>query len=90
MTMGGGASTQGPGGNDVANAARNRSRGNGQEGAAVREGGLALAQEIINARETYAGVGGVLDPTSDVRLMTENITLDTDEARRSRRASRDW
>lgn len=77
MNMGGGAVAQGPGGNDVVNASRNRSRGNGDEGQAVRAGGLALAQEIANARDAYVGVGGVLDPTADVRLLTENITLDT-------------
>lgn len=78
MGMGGGAqAAEGPGGNDVANTARNRARGNGPEGEAVRLGGLALAQQMIAARDEYANVGGVLDPTSDVRLLTENITLDT-------------
>ncbi len=78
MSMGGGAqAAEGPGGNDVANTARNRARGNGPEGEAVRLGGLALAQQMIAARDAHANVGGVLDPTSDVRLLTENITLDT-------------
>lgn len=75
MGMGGGATAEGFGGNDIANVSRNRSRGNESE--EVRLGGLAIAQGIINDRDELQNVGGVLDPTSDVRLLTENITLDT-------------
>lgn len=77
LNMGGGASAQGIGGQDVANVSRNRSNGNGPEGEAVRRGGLAIAQEIINDRDRLAGIGGVLDPTTDVRLLSNNMTLDT-------------
>ena len=77
FSFGGGQSVQGLGGNDVVNISRNRSRGNGSEGAAVRSGGLAVASEIVNARDTYEGYGGYLDPTSDLRFLTENQTLDT-------------
>ena len=77
MKMGGGASTQGYGGNDMANISRNRSNGNGVGGQEVRENGLALAQGILSDRDRLQNIGGVLDPTTDVRLLTENITLDT-------------
>ena len=77
MKMGGGASTQGFGGNDIANVSRNRSNGNGAGGEEVRENGLALAQGILTDRDRLQNIGGVLDPTTDVRLLTENVTLDT-------------
>lgn len=77
MKMGGGGSTQGYGGNDIANVSRNRANGNGIGGEEVRIGGLALAQAILNDRDRLKNIGGVLDPTTDVRLLTENVTLDT-------------
>lgn len=80
VSFNGGAPVAGaPGGNDVANVNRNRARGAGDAGAAVRQGGLALAQQMIKSRDTLVNVGGVLDPTADVRLLTENVTLDTSD-----------
>ena len=45
----------------------------------VRAGGLALAQEIVVDRDALRSVGGFADPTSDVRLLTEAMTLDTSD-----------
>lgn len=67
----------GYGGNDMANASRNWSYGNEAIGAPVAEGGLAVANAIIADRDASKNVGGYADPTSDVRLLTEAITLDT-------------
>ena len=77
LQFGGGQAATGAGGNDAVNALRNRSRGNGGEGAEVRAGGLAVAQGIVRDRDEYEGYGGYLDPTSDVRYLTEPATLDT-------------
>ena len=77
IQFGGGQNAQGPGGNDLVNVARNRSRGNGSAGAATRAGGLAIARQIKNARDQYEGYGGYLDPTSDIRFLTESSTVDT-------------
>ena len=77
LQFGGGQSASGVGGNDAVNALRNRSRGNGSEGAEVRSGGLAVAQGIVRDRDAYTNYGGYLDPTSDVRFLTEPATLDT-------------
>lgn len=79
INFGGGQTSQGVGGIDVANLSRNRSYGNGAAGAPVRSGGLALAQEIRLDRDNLRNVGGFADPTSDVRLLTEAITLDTSD-----------
>ncbi|TXH84911.1 hypothetical protein [Shinella sumterensis] len=70
----------GYGGNDVANASRNWSYGNEDIGAPVAQGGLAIANAIITDRDASRNVGGYADPTSDVRLLTEAITLDTSES----------
>lgn len=77
IQFGGGQNAQGLGGNDLVNVARNRSRGNGSAGAATRAGGLAIARQIKNARDQYEGYGGYLDPTSDIRFLTESSTVDT-------------
>lgn len=79
LNFGGGQTSQGVGGIDIANLSRNRSYGNGAAGAPVRSGGLALAQEIKLDRDNLKNVGGFADPTSDVRLLTEAITLDTSD-----------
>ena len=79
LNFGGGQTSQGVGGIDIANLSRNRSYGNGAAGAPVRSGGLALAQEIKLDRDNLRNVGGFADPTSDVRLLTEAITLDTSD-----------
>jgi len=79
INFGGGQTSQGVGGIDIANLSRNRSYGNGAAGAPVRSGGLALAQEIRLDRDALRNVGGFADPTSDVRLLTEAITLDTSD-----------
>lgn len=79
VNFGGGQTSQGVGGIDIANLSRNRSYGNGAAGAPVRSGGLALAQEIKLDRDALRYVGGFADPTSDVRLLTEAITLDTSD-----------
>ncbi len=77
LQFGGGQAATGAGGNDIINLGRNRSRGNGSEGAAVRAGGIALASEIVGARDKYENYGGYLDPTSDLRFLTEASTVDT-------------
>ena len=79
LNFGGGQTSQGVGGIDIANLSRNRSYGNGAAGEPVRLGGLALAQEIRVDRDRLRNVGGFADPTSDVRLLTEAITLDTSD-----------
>ncbi len=79
INYGGGQTSQGVGGVDIANLSRNRSYGNGAAGEPVRQGGLALAQEIQLDRDRLRNVGGFADPTSDVRLLTEAITLDTSD-----------
>lgn len=79
LNFGGGQTSQGVGGIDIANLSRNRSYGNGAAGEPVRQGGLALAQEIKLDRDNLRNVGGFADPTSDVRLLTEAITLDTSD-----------
>lgn len=79
LNFGGGQTSQGVGGMDIANLSRNRSYGNGAAGAPVRSGGLALAQEIKVDRDNLRNVAGYADPTSDVRLITEAITLDTSD-----------
>ena len=79
LNFGGGQTSQGVGGIDISNLSRNRSYGNGAAGAAVRTGGLALAQEIVVDRDALRNVGGFADPTSDVRLLTEAMTLDTSD-----------
>ncbi|GFE66960.1 hypothetical protein [Litoreibacter roseus] len=79
QNYGGGQTSQGVGGIDIANLSRNRSYGNGAAGEPVRQGGLALAQEIQLDRDRLRNVAGFADPTSDVRLLTEAITLDTSD-----------
>lgn len=79
LNFGGGQTSQGVGGIDIANLSRNRSYGNGAAGEPVRQGGLALAQEIQVDRDRLRNIGGFADPTSDVRLLTEAITLDTSD-----------
>jgi hypothetical protein len=79
MNFGGGTATHGLGGVDVSNLSRNRSRGNGAEGQAVKQGGLAIAAAIKKDRDELRNIGGFADPTSDVRLLTEAVTLNTSE-----------
>jgi len=74
-----GQGVAGYGGNDVANASRNWSYGNEAIGKPVAEGGLAVANSIIADRDQLKNVGGLADPTSDVRLLTDAITLDTSD-----------
>lgn len=74
-----GQGVAGYGGNDVANASRNWSYGNEAIGKPVAEGGLSVANAIIADRDQLKNVGGFADPTSDVRLLTEAITLDTSD-----------
>lgn len=74
-----GQGVSGYGGNDVANASRNWSYGNEAIGKPVAEGGLSVANAIIADRDQLKNVGGLADPTSDVRLLTEAITLDTSD-----------
>ncbi|WP_062213177.1 hypothetical protein [Aureimonas sp. AU12] len=88
LQFGGGTSSQGVGGNDLVNAARNRGRGNEKEGDEVNRGGLAIAQGIVNDREELKGLGGYLDPTTDLRLMLEPQTLDTSEGEVAKAAAR--
>ncbi|AIK40877.1 hypothetical protein [Brucella anthropi] len=68
---------QGLSGKDITNASRNWSYGNEDIGAPVAQGGLAVANAIITDRDRFKGVGGFADPTSDARLITDAITLDT-------------
>ncbi|WP_246660632.1 hypothetical protein [Nitratireductor sp. XY-223] len=77
LNFGGGQTSQGVGGIDISNLSRNRSYGNGAAGAGVRAGLLAVSQEIVVDRDALRNVGGFADPTSDVRLLTEAMTLDT-------------
>ncbi|RUU98128.1 MULTISPECIES: hypothetical protein [unclassified Mesorhizobium] len=80
FTMGkSGQDVAGYGGNDVANASRNWSYGNEDIGKPVIEGGLAVANAIVSDRDELRNVGGFADPTSDVRLLTDAITLDTSD-----------
>jgi hypothetical protein len=79
-----GQNVAGYGGNDVANASRNWSYGNEDIGKPVAEGGLAVANAIISDRDELKTVGGYADPTSDVRLLTDAITLDTSDAKVSK------
>ncbi|ASY61401.1 hypothetical protein [Sinorhizobium sp. CCBAU 05631] len=80
FTMGkAGQGAAGYGGNDVANASRNWSYGNEDIGKPVMEGGLAVANAIVSDRDALRNVGGLADPTSDVRLLTDAITLDTSD-----------
>ena len=79
MSMGDGSQAEGFGGHDMANVSRNRSNGNGAEGEEVRAGYLAIANGVIRDRDELKNVGGLLDPTSDFRLVTENLTLDTSD-----------
>jgi len=88
VEFGGGQTSQGVGGMDIANLSRNRSYGNGTAGAPVRAGGLALAQEIKVDRDILRNVGGFADPTSDVRLLTEALTLDTSDQQIARAYAR--
>lgn len=74
-----GQGVAGYGGNDVANASRNWSYGNEDIGKPVTEGGLAVANAIIADRDELRNVAGFADPTSDVRLLTDAITLDTSD-----------
>ncbi|WP_079211176.1 hypothetical protein [Brucella pituitosa] len=64
-------------GKDVTNASRNWSYGNEDIGKPVAQGGLAVANAIITDRDRFKGAGGLADPTSDVRLLTDAMTLDT-------------
>lgn len=64
-------------GKDITNASRNWSYGNEDIGAPVAQGGLAVANAIITDRDRFKGTGGFADPTSDARLITDAITLDT-------------
>ncbi|GAA5628132.1 hypothetical protein Brsp05_03428 [Brucella sp. NBRC 12953] len=64
-------------GKDVTNASRNWSYGNEDIGKPVVQGGLAVANAIITDRDRFKGAGGFADPTSDVRLLTDAMTLDT-------------
>lgn len=88
LQFGGGSSSQGVGGNDLVNAARNRGRGNDSVGAEVMQGGLSIAQGIIKDREEMSGLGGYLDPTTDLRLMLEPQTLDTSDGKVAKAAAR--
>ena len=88
LNFGGGQTSQGVGGIDIVNLSRNRSYGNGAAGEPVRQGGLALAQEIRVDRDNLRYVGGFADPTSDVRLLTEAITLDTSDQQVARAFAR--
>lgn len=81
MQFGGGTASYGVGGTDVSNLSRNRSRGNGAEGQAVSQGGLAVANAIIKDRDELEDVGGFKDPTSDIRFLTDAQTLDTSEGK---------
>lgn len=64
-------------GKDVTNASRNWSYGNEEIGQPVVQGGLAVANAIITDRDRFKGTGGLADPTSDARLLTDAMTLDT-------------
>ncbi|MEC5291933.1 MULTISPECIES: hypothetical protein [unclassified Aurantimonas] len=78
MQLGGAqGSAVGLSGNDVINAGRNRSDGNAPAGDEVILGGMAIASGIVRDRDEYKGVAGVLDPTTDQRLYTDMLTLDT-------------
>lgn len=79
LQFGGGTASHGLGGIDISNLSRNRSRGNGAEGQAVKKGGLSVAEEIKRDRDQLRNIGGFADPTSDIRLLTEAITLDTSD-----------
>lgn len=79
-----GQGVAGYGGNDVANASRNWSYGNEDIGKPVMEGGLAVANAIVKDRDELRNVGGLADPTSDVRLLSDAITLDTSDGKISK------
>ncbi|OYR17602.1 hypothetical protein [Brucella thiophenivorans] len=64
-------------GKDITNASRNWSYGNEDIGKPVIQGGLAIANAIITDRDRFKGIGGFADPTTDARLITDAITLDT-------------
>lgn len=64
-------------GRDITNASRNWSYGNEDIGKPVAKGGLSVANAIITDRDRFKGVGGFADPTSDARLLTDAMTLDT-------------
>lgn len=64
-------------GRDITNASRNWSYGNEDIGKPVAQGGLSVANAIITDRDRFKGVGGFADPTSDARLLTDAMTLDT-------------
>ncbi|MBB4000110.1 hypothetical protein [Aureimonas pseudogalii] len=85
---GGGGGSQGVGGNDLVNSSRNWSRGNGPAGLPVTQGGLAVAQVIVADREELQGLGGYLDPTTDLRLMLEGQTLDTTDEKVAKASAR--
>lgn len=59
---------------DFTNSLRNWSRGNDDAGV-VNKGGVATAGYLMAARDQHARELGVLDPTSDVRAITNNLTL---------------
>ncbi|WP_019998600.1 hypothetical protein [Aureimonas ureilytica] len=88
LQFGGGSSSQGVGGNDLVNSSRNRGRGNGPEGQETTLGGLAIAQNIVADREQLKGLGGYLDPTTDLRLILEAQTLDTSDEQVAKASAR--
>jgi hypothetical protein len=59
---------------DFTNSLRNWSRGNDDTGV-VNKAGVAIAAYLVSARDQHSGELGVLDPTSDVRALTNNLTL---------------
>jgi len=77
FSMGKAGGGSGLSGQDMTNASRAWSYGNDDIGKPVSSGGLAVANAIITDRGRFIGVGGFADPTSDARLLTEAMTLDT-------------
>jgi hypothetical protein len=79
LSAGAGAGGAGPAanGHDMQNRSRSWARGAGPGGEDVRYGISAVARGIIEDRDRLSGLDGHLDPTSDIRMLTADPTVDT-------------
>jgi hypothetical protein len=66
-------------GYDIANRGRNWARGIGPRSDEVKEGPGAIADGIIRDRDAFQDLNGYFDPTSDIRFLSEQMTIDTDD-----------
>jgi hypothetical protein len=64
-------------GHDFGNRSRNWARGMGPDGEQVRDGVQAIARAALKDRDRLQGLDGILDPTSDIRFLVSNPTVDT-------------